>query len=121
MRKSGLQSRIVRSRQQEKQVVDDRWSSATYREIDRLVRSPDGIMLAVRAANMGYPALCGIDVLLRRELGTEYTRANGGTHYASHAVARLMIEMGYVKVGTEKCPPGCVAGEGVIWKAPTQQ
>jgi hypothetical protein len=76
-------------------------------------------MLAIRATNMGCPALCGIDVLLRRELGTEYARANSRTRYASHAIAELMVEMGYIKAGTGKCSPDCVAGEGVIWKART--
>ena len=46
----------------------------TYKVIERLVRSEEGIMLAVRATNMDRPALCGVDVLLRRELGTDYAR-----------------------------------------------
>lgn len=100
-------------------VADDRWSNAAYREIERLIHSADGIMLAIRATNIRRPALCGIDVLLRRELGTEYARANGGTRYASHAIAELMVEMGYVKAGSGKCSLDCVAGEGVIWKAGT--
>ena len=100
-------------------MVDDRWNSAAYKEINRLVRSPDGIMLAVHATNMGRPALCGIDVLLRRELGTEYARANSGTRYASHAIAELMRAMRYVNAGTGKCSSDCVAGEGIIWKART--
>lgn len=73
-------------------------------------------MLAVRAANMDRPALCGVDVLLRMELGTDYARANHGTWYAGYAVAELMREMGYVQAGTAKCSPDCIAGEGIIWK-----
>ena len=35
----------------------------------------------------------------------------------SHAIGELMVEMGYVKAGTGKCSPDCVADEGIIWKA----
>jgi hypothetical protein len=87
-----------------------------YRDIERLVRSAEGIMLAVRATNVGRPALCGVDVLLRIELATDYTRANHGTWYAGHVVGELMKEMGYVPAGRGRCCPDCIAGEGTIWK-----
>ena len=73
-------------------------------------------MLAVRATNLDRPALCGVDVLLRMELGTDYARANHGTWYAAYAVAGLMREMGYVEAGTAKCSPDCVAGQGIVWE-----
>jgi len=73
-------------------------------------------MLAVRATNLGLPALCGVDVLLRMELTTDYARANHATWYAGHVVGKLMKEMGYVPAGTGKCCPDCVAGEAIIWK-----
>ena len=73
-------------------------------------------MLAVRATNVDRPALCGVDVLLRMELGTDYARANHGSRYAAYAVAELMREMGYVEAGTAKCSPDCVAGQGVFWE-----
>ena len=90
--------------------------NADYKVIERLVRSATGMMLAVRATNMDYPALCGVDVLLRMELGTDYARANRGTRYAGYTVAELMREMGYVQAGTGKCCLDCIAGEGIIWK-----
>ena len=52
-------------------VANDLMHNATYKVIERLVRSEEGIMLAVQATNMDRPALCGVDVLLRRELGTD--------------------------------------------------
>jgi hypothetical protein len=97
-------------------VPNELMHNATYKVIERLVRSEEGIMLAVRATNMDCPALCGVDVLLRRELGTDYARATHGTWYAGYAVAELMREMGYVQSGTGECSPDCVAGRGIIWK-----
>jgi len=97
-------------------VADGLAHNATYKVIERLVRSAEGIMLAVRATNTDRPALCGVDVLLRMELGTDYARANHGTRYAAYAVAELMREMGYVEAGTAKCSPDCVAGQGVVWE-----
>ena len=73
-------------------------------------------MLAVQATNLDRPALCGVDVLLRMELGTDYARANNGTRYAAYAVAALMREMGYVQAGTGKCSSDCVAGHGIVWE-----
>jgi hypothetical protein len=100
----------------EEKVADDRTNNATYRTIERLVRSAEGIMLAVQATNMDRPALCGVDVLLRMELGADYARASHGTWYAGYAVAELMREMGYRQAGTAKCSPDCVAGQGIVWK-----
>ena len=73
-------------------------------------------MLAVRATNMDRPALCGVDILLRMELGTDYGKANHGTWHAGHVVGELMREMGYVPAGQGKCCKDCIAGEGIIWK-----
>jgi hypothetical protein len=27
-----------------------------------------------------------------------------------------MRDMGYVEAGTGKCPPDCVAGQGIVWR-----
>jgi hypothetical protein len=89
---------------------------ALYRFMEQLVNSADGIKRAVRATNDGQPALAGVDVLLRQELGSEYERANNGAWWAGFAVAQVMREMGYVEAGTAKCPQGCVAGQGIVWK-----
>lgn len=91
---------------------------ATYKVMEKLVRSAEGTVSAVRATNMGLPALAGVDDLLRKELGADYARANNGTWYAGFAVAQLMRQMGYVEAGRANCPPDCVAGEGIVWKAP---
>jgi hypothetical protein len=89
---------------------------AIYKVVEQLVNSADGIKRAVRATNDGQPALAGVDALLRRELGSEYVRANNGTWWAGFAVAQLMRDMGFVEAGTGKCPSDCVAGQGTVWK-----
>ena len=90
-----------------------------YRAVARLVNSADGIRRAVRATNEGQPALAGVDPLLRQELGSEYDRANNGTWWAGFAVTQLMRDLGFVEAGTGQCPPGCVAGQGIVWKPKT--
>jgi hypothetical protein len=84
--------------------------------MEQLVNSAEGIKRAVRATNDGQPALAGIGELLRRELGSEYGRAKNGTWWAGLTVAKVMREMSYVEAGTARCPPGCVAREGTVWK-----
>ncbi len=89
---------------------------ALYKTMQKLVNSPDGIKRAVRATNDGQPALAGVDELLRRELGSEYEQANNGGWWASFTVAQMMREMGFVEAGTSRCPEGCVASQGIVWK-----
>ena len=89
---------------------------ALYKVMRQVVNSADGIKRAVRATNDGQPAVAGVDLLLRRELGSEYEQANDGPWWAGFTVAQVMREMGYIEAGTGKCPPDCVASQGVIWK-----
>ena len=89
---------------------------AIYKAMRQLVNSADGIKRAIRATNDGQPALAGVDELLRLELGSEYARASNGAWWAGFTVAQLMREMGFVEAGTGKCPDGCVASQGIVWK-----
>lgn len=97
-------------------MADSLTHQALYRTMEQLVNSAEGIKLAVRASNEGYPAIAGVDALLRRELGSEYELAGNGVWWASLAVSRLMRDLGFVEAGTGRCPPGCVATKGVRWK-----
>ena len=90
-----------------------------YKVVEQLVNSVEGVKRAVRATNDGLPALAGVDALLRLELGSEYARANNGAWWAGFAVAQVMRDMGFVEAGTGKCPSGCVADQGVVWKPKT--
>jgi hypothetical protein len=91
-------------------------NQAIYRLMKQVVNSVDGVKCAVRATNDGQPALAGVDGLLRQELGSEYERANDGAWWAGFTVAQMMRELGYVEAGTGKCPDGCVASQGTVWK-----
>lgn len=97
-------------------MTKDVMDTAAEKAMQEMVRSVEGIILAVRATNSGQPALCGVDKLLREKLGSSYVKFNQATMYAGWAVAQLMRELGYVEAGTLKCPPGCVAGQGILWK-----
>jgi hypothetical protein len=92
-------------------------NQAIYKAMQRLVHSTEGIKRAVRATNDGDPALAGVDVLLRQELGAEYARAVDGGWWAGFTVAQVMRDLGFVEAGTGKCPEGCIAGEGTVWKS----
>jgi hypothetical protein len=91
-------------------------NQAVYKAMQRLVHSAEGIKRAVRATNDGQPALAGVDVLLRQELGSEYARAVDGGWWAGFTVAQVMRDLGFVEAGTAKCPEGCIAGECTVWK-----
>jgi hypothetical protein len=89
---------------------------ALYKFMEQVVNSADGIKRAVRATNDGQPALAGVDALLRLELGAEYARATAGAWWAGFTVAQVMREMGYVEAGMARCPPECIADQGIVWK-----
>ena len=95
-------------------------NQAVYKAMQRLVNSADGIRRAVRATNDGQPALAGVDALLREELGAEYARAVDGGWWAEFTVAQVMRDLGFVEAGIGKCPEGCIAGEGTVWKPRSQ-
>ena len=84
------------------QMVDIAWSVA-------------GREAAVAAVKAGLPALCGVDRLLREELGDKYHKHNMGTFSAGGAVAEVMRHLGYRVIGTGKCPANCVARTGLMW------
>jgi hypothetical protein len=91
----------------------------TEKQMAALIESAEGIRLAVRATNQGNAALCGVDELLRQNLGDSYRRDNNGTWWAGFYVARMMRDMEYLDGPTKKCPDGCIAREGLTFKAPT--
>jgi hypothetical protein len=100
-------------------VAEPSMDSDTEKEMAALIRSAEGIKLAVHAANNGVPSLCGVDKLLREKLGSKYSRINNGTWWAGFYVKEIMLEMGFVAGPTQKCPDHCTAGEGLTFKPPT--
>ena len=65
-----------------------------YEEIRGIVRSDAGREAALSAVEQGFPALCGVDPLLRAALGDLYLPYDGPFN-AGFAVAELMRELGY--------------------------
>jgi hypothetical protein len=96
--------------------------SVEFQTIQKIVRSAEGIAAAVLAAKQGRPALCGVDSLLREEfekLGISYKAVYSGTLNAGSELSALMQERGYTKAGRGRCPSGCVAQSGILWKPPS--
>ena len=93
-----------------------RLSDPVYLRIKEIVNSPEGREAALGATANGEPALAGVDVLLRKALGPQYTKNDLGTASAGDLVAKLMRELGYQESKTARCPPGCVARTGLTWK-----
>ncbi len=95
---------------------DGQTTRAIVKTLEQAIHSAEGIKAAVRAANDGLPALAGVDALLRRELGSEYARADSATWWAGSIVDRIMREMGFIAAGKAKCPSDCVAVLGTVWR-----
>lgn len=87
-----------------------------YREIVEIAWSAEGKAAAIDASEQGMPALCGLDHLFRERLGGKYHKHDKGTMSAGGAIAEVMRHMGYREAGTGKCPEGCIARSGIVWK-----
>lgn len=87
-----------------------------YRRIIEIVWSKEGQKHAISATERGEPALCGVDLLLRAELGSRYGKHDLGTASAGDVVAKMMRHLGYREAGHGKCPPGCTAKTGLLWR-----
>ena len=93
-------------------------SDATYVEMEQIVRSEEGRKAAIEAAQKGYPAICGVDQLLRENLGSRYKVIDHGTQCAGTLVGELMHELGYRRHPRKSCPPGCLARTGILSVSP---
>ena len=86
-----------------------------YLQMVEIAWSKAGKEAAVSATKQGFPALCGVDRLLRDQLGDRYHKHNMGTFSAGGAVAEVMRHLGYREKGTGKCSDDCVARTGIMW------
>jgi hypothetical protein len=89
--------------------------SPEYRAMKQVIHSEAGRKAALDATHAGFPALCGVDPLLRRALGEDYSQANLGPINAGYEVAAVMRRLGYTEAGMGVCPNGCVARSGRKW------
>jgi hypothetical protein len=90
--------------------------SPEYGAMKKIVHSEAGRKAALDATNAGRPALCGVDPLLKKALGNDYSQDNLGPINAGYEVAAVMRELGYTEAGTGICSSGCVAKGGRKWK-----
>ncbi|TMJ61400.1 MAG: hypothetical protein E6G81_04445 [Alphaproteobacteria bacterium] len=87
-----------------------------YRRMVDIVHSAEGKRAALASVEAGWPALCGVDQLLREALGAHYGKHDLGTATAGDLVAKLMRSLGYEEAGNGTCPPDCVARTGIKWR-----
>ena len=87
-----------------------------YLMMEEIVWSKEGRFAATAAGEKGPPSLGGVDPLLKAALGDRYNAHDTGTLNAGYIVAALMRHLGYIESGTGKCPAGCVAKTGLIWR-----
>lgn len=105
-------------------MTTEKWmlgNSTEFKIIRDTINSKDGIKAAEMAVKNGHSALCGVDILLQqafKEHGMNYEEIYSGTINAGSEVVELMKGLGYIKDGTKKCPEGCVAKSGILWKKP---
>jgi hypothetical protein len=90
-------------------------SDPDYIEMERIIWSAEGIAAAEKAVDAGFPALAGIDPLIKRALKDRYHSHNGGTINAGYLTAQLMRHRGYIEAGSGKIADG-VAKTGMRWK-----
>jgi hypothetical protein len=87
-----------------------------HRRMVEIIWSLEGQKAALDATARGLPALCGVDTLLRSELGDLYGKHDMGTASAGAIVAEVMRHKGFTKSESRPCPAGCVAKTGVMWR-----
>ncbi len=86
------------------------------RRIYDIVVSSEGTAACIKATEEGWPALAGVDKLIRAELGNQYTALNSTTNKAGWLVSELMRSKGYKAAGKKKAmPEGCTARTAELW------
>lgn len=80
----------------------------TIQQMEEVIRSDQGRSEAKRAAELGLPAMAGIDPLLQAALGSVYGQ-HDTTSWAGTLTAEIMAEAGYVQTRKAPLPLDCVA------------
>src|SRR5579872_1686719 len=82
-----------------------RFSDPDYLEMEEIINSKEGKAVAKNAADQGYPALCGVDVVLQQRMGDRYGSRHTDTADAGDLVKKMMEREGYRTAGHGSCPP----------------
>jgi len=85
------------------------------REMSKIINSPEGMAAAIAATNKGFPALGGVDPLLKAALKDKYEKTYEATTQAGYLVALMMRKMGYEQTGRQGSLHRCVAKTGEIY------
>jgi len=82
-----------------------------------IIHSAEGKAACFAATTQGFPAVAGVDPMLREALGVDYGSHNQSTNTAGAIVAEVMRTAGYVQAAEGKpLPAGSVAKTGWFWK-----
>jgi hypothetical protein len=76
--------------------------------MEQIIQSPAGRAAAKEASDADWPAMAGVDPMLRESLGEEYGKFDT-TQWAGSLVAVEMESMGYVQTRKKPMPEGSVA------------
>lgn len=92
--------------------MDDPLTLAMFELINR----PEGRAACLKATDEGWPAIAGVDPMLRAEFGDQYSPAHRATVTAGILVGELMRILGYEHDGDRDLPPNSVATTGAFWR-----
>ena len=92
-----------------------RLSDPVYLKMEEIIWGKEGRKAALTATENGLPALCGVEPLLKNELGSRYSPHDMGTVSAGAIMGQLMRHLGYAAAGEAKCPEGGVAKTAMKW------
>jgi hypothetical protein len=90
-----------------------RTSDPVYLKMEKIIW--ENRKAAIAATKKGLPALCGVEPLLKKELGNRYSPHDMGTVSAGSIIGELMRHLGYTAAGEAKCPEGGVAKTAMKW------
>ena len=72
-------------------------------KMEEIICGSEGRTAALVATDKGLPALCGVEPLLKKELGERYNPHDMGTNLAGVITGELMTHLGYSAAGEAKC------------------
>ena len=86
-------------------------------KMEEIICGSKGRKAALVATDKGLPALCGVEPLLKKELGDRCNPHDIGTNRAGLIIGELMTHLGYSAAGEAKCPEGGVRQDCDAWAA----
>lgn len=94
------------------------FNDPVYLDMRRIAKTDKFGEAAEDAVRRGDPALSGVDSIFREHFGNKYSDAyqRGTIMSAGFVVAEVMRKKGYMEAGTGRCPDGCTAKEGLLWR-----